>query len=47
MFGLVEAANITNRQFAQSNPSLNQTKCEPKQLWQKNTFLSKNTCVFF
>ena len=44
-FGLVEAVNRTNGQFAHSNPSLNQTKG-----WQMNTFFStffrKNTCVF-
>ena len=36
-FGLVEAADRTNGQFQQFNSSLNQTKYQPNQIWQKNT----------
>ena len=50
-FGLIETTNRTNRQFAQSNSCLNQTKCQPNQSWQKNTFFNtffrKSTHVFF
>jgi len=40
-FGLVEAADRTNGQFQQFNSSLNQTKYQPNQIWQKNTLLEK------